>query len=58
MLEEVCPLPEGLSMLMDQANQGNKTRQPVFDLGMIPVVSTKFNRLDPCEYNCELFQRR
>jgi len=39
--------PEGLPMLMDKAYEGNETRQLVLDLGMIPVVPPKSNRLDP-----------
>ena len=45
LLEELGPMPEGLPMLMDKAYEGNETRQLVLDLGMIPVVPPKSNRL-------------
>ena len=58
MLQDLGPIPEGLPMLMDKAYEGNETRQLVLDLGMIPVVPPKFNRLDPWEYGCELYKKR
>jgi transposase len=58
LLEELGPMPEGLPMLMDKAYEGNETRQLVLDLGMIPVVPPKSNRLDPWEYNRELYKKR
>jgi transposase len=51
-------MPEGLPMLMDKAYEGNETRQLVLDLGMIPVVPPKSNRLDPWEYDRELYKKR
>jgi len=45
-------------MLMDKAYEGNETRQLVLDLGMIPVVPPKSNRLDPWEYARELYKKR
>ena len=45
-------------MVMDKAYEGNETRQTVLDLGMIPVVPPKSNRLDPWEYNRELYKKR
>jgi hypothetical protein len=36
-----------LPMLMDKVYEGNEARQLVTDLGMIPVVPLKSNRLDP-----------
>ena len=44
-------------MLMDRAYEGNETRQLVLDLGMIPVVRPKSNRLDPWEYDRETYQK-
>jgi hypothetical protein len=38
-------MPEGLPFLMDRAYKSNETRQLVLDLGMIPVVPPKSNRL-------------
>ena len=51
-------MPEGLPLLMDRAYEGDETRQLVFDLGMIPVVPPKSNRLNPWEYNRELYKKR
>src|SRR5215207_5923381 len=47
LLEELGPMPEGLPLLMDRAYEGNETRQLVLDLGMLPVVPPKSNRLQP-----------
>lgn len=45
-------------MIMDKAYEGDETRQTVLDLGMMPVVPPKSNRLDPWEYNRELYKKR
>jgi transposase len=58
LLEELGPMPEGLPLLMDRAYEGDETRQLVLDLGMIPVVPPKSNRLNPWEYNRELYKKR
>ena len=58
LLEDLGPMPEGLPLLMDKAYEGNETRQLVLDLGMIPVVPPKSNRLDPWEYDRELYKKR
>lgn len=51
-------MPEGLPLLMDKAYEGDETRQLVLDLGMIPVVPPKSNRLNPWSYNEELYKKR
>ena len=43
---------------MDKAYEGNETRQLALDLGFIPVVPPKSNRLEPWEYNRETYKRR
>lgn len=43
---------------MDKAYEGNETRQLVFDLGLEPVVPPKCGRLNPWEYDRELYKRR
>jgi transposase len=58
LLEQLGPMPEGLPMLMDRAYEGNETRQLVLDLGMIPIVPPKSNRLDPWEYDREMYKKR
>ncbi len=45
-------------MLMDPAYEGDQTRQLVLDLGMIPVVPTKSNRIDPWTYDRALYRKR
>lgn len=43
---------------MDRAYEGNETRQLALDLGYIPVVPPKSNRLDPWEYDKQMYRRR
>jgi transposase len=58
LLEELGPMPEGLSLLMDRAYEGDETRQLVLDLGMIPVVPPKSNRLHPWDYDRAIYKKR
>jgi transposase len=58
LLEALGPMPVELPMLMDKAYEGDETRQLVLDLGMIPVVPPKSNRLDPWQYDRELYKKR
>ena len=58
LLAELGDMPEGLPLLMDRAYEGNETRQLVLDLGMIPVVPPKSNRLQPWEYDRILYKKR
>ena len=51
-------MPEGLPLLMDRAYEGNETRQLVLDLGMIPVVPPKSNRLHPWDCDHALYKKR
>ena len=43
---------------MDRAYEGNGTRQPAPDLGFEPVVPPRGNRIDPWEYDREMYRRR
>ena len=45
-------------LIMDRAYEGDETRKLVEDLGRIPVVPPKSNRLEPWEYDRELYKRR
>jgi transposase len=47
-----------LHLLMDRAYEGDETRQLALDLGFIPVVPPKSNRITPWEYNREMYKRR
>ena len=43
---------------MDRAYEGNETRYLAQSLGFEPVVPQKENRVDPWEYDTELYKRR
>ena len=46
------------AIIMDRAYEGDETRQMVFDLQLQAVVPPKVNRLNPWEYDRELYKRR
>lgn len=48
---------QGVSVIMDKAYEGDITRQLVFDLGMIPVVPPKGNRLSIWHYDREKYKK-
>jgi transposase len=50
--------PHGASMIMDRAYEGDETRQLVLDLGMVPVVPPKANRLIKWDYDRTIYKRR
>ena len=43
---------------MDRAYEGDETRQLALDLGYIPVVPPKSNRLSPWEYHRAMYRKR
>ena len=43
---------------MDRAYEGDETRQLAFELGFVPVVPPLCNRVEPWEYDRELYKRR
>ena len=43
---------------MDRAYEGNETRQLAIDLGYIPVVPPLSTRVEPWEYDRQLYKRR
>ncbi len=47
-----------LHLLMDRAYEGNETRQLALDLGFIPVVPPLSTRIEPWEYDREMYKRR
>lgn len=47
-----------MHLLMDKAYEGDETRQLALELGFIPVVSPRSNRLEPWEYDREMYKRR
>ena len=58
LLTELGPMPERLHLVMDPAYEDGETRQLVLDLGMIPVVPPKSNRIEPWEYDRALYKKR
>ncbi len=46
------------ALIMDRAYEGDKTREQAVALGYEPVVPPKRNRVDPWEYDRELYKRR
>ena len=46
------------SLIMDRAYEGNETRQLALALRFIPVVPPSASRLDPWEYDREMYKRR
>jgi len=43
---------------MDRAYEGNETRQLSINLGYTPVVPPNPNRIEPWDYDRELYKRR
>jgi transposase len=58
LLTELGPMPESVHLVMDRAYEDGETRQLVLDLGMIPVVPPKSNRIEPWEYDRALYKKR
>ena len=58
LLEQLGHTSKPTYLLMDRAYEGDETRQLALDLGFIPVVPPKSNRVEPWEYNRELHKRR
>jgi transposase len=58
LLETLGPIPGSLPLLMDRAYEGDETRQLALDLGLIPVVPPKANRLHPWDYDRALYKKR
>jgi len=50
--------PSGCHLIMDRAYEGDETRQLALELGFIPVVPPKSNRLSPWEYDRVMYRRR
>lgn len=58
LLQSLGPTSEAVHLLMDRAYEGNETRQLALDMGFIPVVPPKAGRLDPWEYDRQMYKRR
>jgi transposase len=51
-------MPRPIPLLMDRAYEGDATRQLAWDLGYVPVVPPKHNRLVPWAYDRVMYKRR
>ena len=51
-------MPRPIPLLMDRAYEGDATRQLAVELGYVPVVPPKHNRLTPWAYDRALYTRR
>ena len=58
LLTSLGPQSPGPFLLMDRAYQGDETRQLALDLGFTPVVPPLSSRVDPWEYDREMYKRR
>jgi len=47
-----------MPLIMDRAYEGDETRQLAFDLGFIPVVPPKSNRVTAWHYSKAIYKRR
>ena len=50
-------MPEPLPLLMDRVYEGDETRQLVLQLGFLPVVPPKSNRIDPWQFDRALYKK-
>jgi transposase len=58
LLRRLGPPSRPVHLLMDRAYEGNETRQLALDLGFIPVVPPVKTRIEPWEYDREMYKRR
>ena len=58
LLQSLGAMPRPIHLLMDRAYEGDETRQLALDLGFLPVVPPKQNRLTPWEYDRAMYKRR
>src|SRR5688572_19722295 len=58
LLRQLGKAPRLLHLIMDRAYEGDETRQLALDLGFIPVVPPKQNRVTAWEYNRAMYKRR
>ena len=58
LLRRLGPQQDHPSLLMDRAYEGNETRQLALALGFAPVVPPLKTRVDPWEYDRQMYKRR
>ena len=58
LLNRLGPQTQELCLIMGRAYEGNETRQLALELGFTPVVPPLKTRVDPWEYDREMYKRR
>jgi transposase len=58
LLEKMGHQDEVIALLMDKAYEGDETRALAVSLGYNPVVPPKSNRVEPWDYDKELYKKR
>lgn len=60
LLEKIKDVPsiQFCDVLMDRAYEGNETRDKAFEYNFNPVVPPKSNRLEPWQYDEEVYKQR
>ena len=58
LLSSLGPASRPVHLLIDRAYEGNETRQLALDLGFIPVVPPMKTRIEPWDYDREMYKRR
>jgi len=58
LLQATVGIPVGCHLVMDRAYEGEETRQLALELGFIPVVPPRTQRLRPWEYDRAMYRRR
>jgi transposase len=58
LLNRLGPLSRPLYLLMDRAYEGDETRQLALELGFVPVVPPKSNRINAWEYHRTMYRRQ
>jgi len=58
LIEKLTSYEESCSLLMDRAYEDDKTRALAVEKGFAPVVPPKKSRLEPWDYDKELYKRR
>jgi transposase len=57
LLNSLAPTSRPVHLLMDRAYEGNETRQLALVQGFIPVVPPVKTRIEPWEYDREMYKR-
>jgi transposase len=57
-LNQLGPPAWPIHLIMDRAYEGDETRQLALDLGFIPVVPPKQNRINAWDYDRAMYRRR